>query len=86
MIDTNYFISKKFDTSTIALENFQEMIKAELGVFLYNDILIGEYKSNLNKAINSTKEKFKGFLGDKDTLNKAIPMFGVMRRKEKIEE
>ncbi|EAD3582469.1 hypothetical protein EG361_01255 [Listeria monocytogenes] len=62
------------------------MIKAELGVFLYNDILIGEYKSNLNKAINSTKEKFKRFLGDKDTLNELIPMFGVKRKKEKIEK
>ncbi|QSD76591.1 DUF4935 domain-containing protein, partial [Listeria monocytogenes] len=37
-------------------------------------------------AINSTKEKFKRFLGDKDTLNELIPMFGVKRKKEKIEK
>ncbi|MBC1806350.1 DUF4935 domain-containing protein [Listeria sp. FSL L7-0993] len=86
MIDTNYFYEKKFDTETIILKDFKKMIEEQLGIFLYNDILIGEYESNLEKLTNSTKEEFKAFIRNKSTLNNVIPMFGKKRLEQKVTE
>ncbi|HCJ4366883.1 TPA: hypothetical protein NR330_002839, partial [Listeria innocua] len=86
MIDTNYFCEKKFDTETIILKDFKKMIEEQLGTFLYNDILIGEYESNLEKLTNSTREAFKAFLRNKSTLNDVIPMFGKKRLEQKVAE
>ncbi|MBC2324594.1 PIN domain-containing protein [Listeria booriae] len=85
MIDTNYFVEKKFDTETIIFKDFKSMIDEGQGTFLFNDVLIGEYKNNLAKLTNYTKEKFKEFLADKSTINVLIQMFGVNSVNEKVE-
>ncbi|EAD1625645.1 hypothetical protein DG37_15075 [Listeria monocytogenes] len=86
MIDTNYFFENKFDTKRIILKDFKKMIEDKLGVFIYNDVLIGEYRRNLEEYTNYTKQGFKAFLRDNKTLNNAIPMFGEEGVNKKVEK
>ncbi|WP_430535670.1 PIN domain-containing protein [Listeria rocourtiae] len=86
MIDTNYFVAQKFNTEKIILKNFKEMIDDKLGTFLFNDILIGEYKSHLDAFVDYTSAKFKNYLKDKKTLNTEIPMFEEEGLKGKVAE
>ncbi|MBC1784709.1 DUF4935 domain-containing protein [Listeria welshimeri] len=84
MIDTNYFVANKFDTEKIILKNFKKMITEGLGVFLYNEVLLGEYQKQLDKLIEYSKDGLKSFLSDKKTLNSIIPMFGEVGLKKKV--
>lgn len=86
MIDTNYFVANNFDTEKIILKNFKKMIKTELGIFLYNEVLLREYTKHLDILMEYSKDRFKNFLTDKKTLNRFIPMFGEEGVKKKIEK
>lgn len=56
LIDTNIFVSKKFDVAQEYFTILTDLVSNEEVIVLYNDILLHEYKNNIDKMINvSTK-------------------------------
>lgn len=81
MIDTNVFMEKKFQTESIEAKDLLYIVEKEYITFIYNNILLGEYKNNLEKLVTSTKEEFNKFMKD-GGLAGVLGLFGGVSKRD----
>jgi len=68
MIDTNIFFIKKFDAVQEYFKVLTDLVFEERVTVLHNDILLREYKNNIDKMINESTKIIKDGLNQKNSL------------------
>lgn len=61
LIDTNYFVAKQYRVDTDEMKRFKELTEINRVQFVYNTVLIEEYKSNITTMENRMLAALKKF-------------------------